>query len=119
MSKFNNIRKENSIKDYQYDSKLKEVKESTIKYNNGKDIELISQNYIRENTFRRSDYSKKASDQIPKIILLKNIVTTKMKPKEKKVHIKNRNKNPKGSRNRKRRRKIYHMKWIIHNIRKK
>ena len=66
MSKFNKIRKENSIKDYQYDSKLKEVKESTIKYNNGKDIELISQNYIRENTFRRSDYSKKASDQIPK-----------------------------------------------------
>ena len=64
MSKFNNL--ENSIKDYQYDSKLKEVKESTIKYNNGKDIELISQNYIRENTFRRSDYSKKASDQIPK-----------------------------------------------------
>ena len=66
MSKFNNLGKDNNTKDYQYDSKLKEVKESTIKYNNGKDIELISQNYIRDNTFRRSDYSKKISDRIPK-----------------------------------------------------
>ena len=66
MSKFNNLGKDNNTKDFQYDSKLKEVKESTIKYNNGKDIELISQNYIRDNTFRRSDYSKKVSERIPK-----------------------------------------------------
>ena len=66
MSKFNNLGKDNNTKDYQYDSKLKEVKESTIKYNNGKDVELISQNYIRDNTIRRSDYSKKVSDRIPK-----------------------------------------------------
>ena len=66
MSKFNNKGKENNPKDYQYDSKLKEVKESTIKYNNGKDIELISQNYIRDNTFKRSNCSKKVSNQIPK-----------------------------------------------------
>ena len=66
MSKFNNIGKENSPKDYQYDSNLKEVKESTIKYNNGKDIELISQNYIRDNTFKKTNCSKKISNQIPK-----------------------------------------------------
>lgn len=66
MSKFNNIGKENNTKDYQYDSKLKEVKESTIKYNNGKDIELISQNYIKDNTFRRSNYSKKDPNHFPK-----------------------------------------------------
>ena len=66
MSKTNHHKgKENNAKDSLIESKLKE---QNIKYNNAKDIEVISRNYIKEsNTAKNSDPSKKLANQIKKL----------------------------------------------------
>ena len=78
MSKNNNHKgKENNTKDSFIDSKLKE---SNVKYNNAKDIEVISRNYIKEsNTAKNNDPSKKLTNQISKL----NIVDKNDKNEEK------------------------------------
>ena len=69
MSKNNYKDKENKTKDSFIDSKLKEVKDSNIKYNNGKDIEVISRNYIKDTNKhnKHSDLSKNLSKRITKL----------------------------------------------------
>ena len=66
MSKNNHHKgKENNAKDSLIESKLKE---QNVKYNNAKDIEVISRNYIKEsNTAKNSDPSKKLANQIKKL----------------------------------------------------
>ena len=66
MSKTNHHKgKENNTKDSLIESKLKE---QNVKYNNAKDIEVISRNYIKEsNTAKNSDPSKKLANQIKKL----------------------------------------------------
>ena len=66
MSKTNHHKgKENNAKDSLIESKLKE---QNVKYNNAKDIEVISRNYIKEsNTAKNSDPSKKLANQIKKL----------------------------------------------------
>jgi len=69
MSKNNYKEKEKNTKDSFIDSKLKEIKDSNIKYNNGKDIEVISRNYIKDtnNNNKNTDLSKNISKQITKL----------------------------------------------------
>jgi hypothetical protein len=69
MSKNNNHKgKENNAKDSFIDSKLKE---SNVKYNNAKDIEVISRNYIKEsNTAKNSEASKKMTNRITKLQII-------------------------------------------------
>ena len=66
MSKTNHHKgKENNAKDSLIESKLKE---QNVKYNNAKDIEVISRNYIKEsNTAKNSDPLKKLANQIKKL----------------------------------------------------
>ena len=66
MSKTNHHKgKENNAKDSLIESTLKE---QNVKYNNAKDIEVISRNYIKEsNTAKNSDPSKKLANQIKKL----------------------------------------------------
>ena len=67
MSK-NNQKGKNNTKESFIDPKLKE---SNIKYNNAKDIEVISRNYLKNpnNNARTVDQSKKMSNKIPKLLL--------------------------------------------------
>ena len=68
MSKNNYKEKEKNTKDSFIDSKLKEIKDSNIKYNNGRDIEVISRNYIKDtNNNKNTDLSKNISKQITKL----------------------------------------------------
>ena len=66
MSKSNYKGKDNNTKNSFLDSK---VKESNIKYNNAKDIEVISRNYIKESntSFKNNENSKKILNQISKL----------------------------------------------------
>ena len=66
MSKSNYKGKDNNTKNSFLDSK---VKESNIKYNNAKDIEVISRNYIKESntSFKNNENSKKILNQITKL----------------------------------------------------
>ena len=66
MSKNNYKGKANNTKNSFLDSK---VKESNIKYNNAKDIEVISRNYIKESntSFKNNENSKKILNQITKL----------------------------------------------------
>ena len=66
MSKNNHKGKETNGKESFIGSKLKEVKEANLKYNNGKDIEVISRNY-NINNLKNGDVSKKASKQMTKV----------------------------------------------------
>ena len=67
MSK-NNQKGKNNTKESFIDPKLKE---SNIKYNNAKDIEVISRNYLKNpnNNARTVDQSKKMSNKIPKLLI--------------------------------------------------
>jgi hypothetical protein len=67
MSK-NNQKGKNNTKESFIEPKLKE---SNIKYNNAKDIEVISRNYLKNsnNNARTVDQSKKMSNKIPKLLL--------------------------------------------------
>ena len=68
MSKNNFKGKGNNKKESFIDSKLKETKDSNIKYNNGRDIEVISRNYIKDtNNNKNTDLSKNISKQITKL----------------------------------------------------
>ena len=67
MSKYSSKGNENNYKDYFIDSKLKEVKESNLKYSNMKDVELISNTFLRESNDKIYDSSKKLSKQMPTI----------------------------------------------------
>ena len=68
MSKNNFKGKENDTRESFNDSKLKEIKDSNIKYNNGRDIEVISRNYIKDtNNNKNTDLSKNISKQITKL----------------------------------------------------
>ena len=71
MSKNNFKGKENDTRESFNDSKLKEIKDSNIKCNNGKDIEVISRNYIKEtnNNYKHYDLSKNLPKQITKLQL--------------------------------------------------
>ena len=82
MSKNNHHKgKENSTKDSLIESKLKE---QNVKYNNAKDIEVISRNFIKEsNMDKNSDQSKKLANKITKLhIVVKNDVEEKESEKD-------------------------------------
>ena len=92
MSKNNHHKgKENNSKDSFIDSK---VKDSNVKYNNSKDIEVISRNYIKEsNTAKNNDPSKKLSNQITKLHIVDKNEKNNVEEKEKESEKDNENEN--------------------------
>ncbi len=65
------------------------LKESSIKYNNTKDIEVISRNYLRDqNNNKTVDQLKKISNKIPKLYLVNNKDEEEKKEEKEKKHIK-------------------------------
>ena len=91
MSKSNHKGKDNNTKDSFIDSK---AKDSNIKYNNTKDIEVISRNYLKESktSIKSIDHSKKKLNQITKLHIIDKNEEKKEENKEGKKEEKEDNK---------------------------